>query len=254
MISVSFVAYSEEQAHVFVAHQRTIDTLLCLPYTPESRAEMIDQLRQMYADDPSNLAEIDIFDKTYNCNSALQWYTQDSFLFRIINQILRCSNVKLMFKFRYFLTDLYLQLHEIHRQTRNLYDDPSCEKLYRGQMMSRKGFHFLQQLVGHIISINTFFSTTTSLQVALTFTDSSSNNDDLISMLFCIVKNPDVRNERPYGNISHFSLYRDEEEVLFAMGSLFRIDAIEDLERTNPLPVVYLKMIDPMVVNDTHPL
>lgn len=233
--------YNEEQAHAFIAHQRTIDTLLCLPYTPESRTEMIDQFRRMYIGVPSILAEIDLFDKIYNCNSALQWYTRDSFLFRTINQILRSSNVELMFKFRYFLTDLYVQLHELHQQTLSLRRHPVDGNFYRGQMMSTKEFRFFERSINHIISFSTFFSTTTSLQVALTFVDSSSISDDYLPVLFCIRINPFFKSSRPHANISDFSICRDEEEVLFAMGTIFLLEKIVPLDQTNPIPVIYLE-------------
>lgn len=183
--------------------------------------------------------------------SALQWYTQNSFLFGTINQTLRSSNVQLMFQFRYFLTDLYLQLYELHRQTRHLYQYSPCKAFYRGQTISRKEFHSFRQLNGHIISINTFFSTTTSFQVALNFANTSRNNEDYLPVIFCIITNLDVTNERPYGNISS---ERDEEEVLFAMGSIFCIEEFHHSDHTSPVPIIRLEMINPIVINDAHPL
>jgi hypothetical protein len=235
-----------------MSHQRTIDTLLCLPYTDESRTEMIEEFRRIYNDNDLTLADIDIFEQTYNCNSALQWYTRDSFLFRTINKALRSSDVEMMFKMRYFLTDLYVQLNDLYQQSQTLYNRPIIEKLYRGQLMSKNEFEYFQQLQGHIISINTFFSTTTSLQIALLFANSSFNNDDFFPIVFCIETNPYVHHKRPYANISKFSIYSDEDEVLFAMGSLFRIQYIERLDRTSNIPIIYLQMIDQKEIDYIH--
>lgn len=245
------MAYTEEQAHTFMAHQRTIDTLICLPYTSHSRAEMINQFRRMYADVPSTLAEINYFDRNYTCNTALQWYQRDSFLFRTIDQTLRLSSVELMFQLRYFLTDLYLQLFQLHRQTRNRHQYYPCNKFYRGQIMSTKEFRSFQQLQGHVISINTFFFTKTSLQAALSSTNTFFYGENYLPVIFCIIIDPYVTNERPYANISHFSSSRgDDEEVLFSMGSIFSIEQIEYVGHNNHrIPMIHLETIDPMTID-----
>jgi hypothetical protein len=235
-----------------MSHQRTIDTLLCQPYTHESRIEMIDEFRRIYQDNDIAIADIDIFNQTYNSSSALQWYTRDTFLFRTINNALRSSNVNMMFKMRYFLTDLYVQLDGLYKQSQTLYQRPRTEKLYRGQLMSKNEYLYFQQLKGHIISINTFLSTTTSLQIALVFADASINHDDFLPIVFCIETNPYVQHKRPYANISKFSIYSEEDEVLFAMGSLFRIQDIQRLDRMDNIPIIYLQMVDQNEIDYNH--
>jgi hypothetical protein len=39
-------------------------------------------------------------------------------------------------------------------------------------------------------------------------------------------------------------MFQDEEEVLFSMGSIFRIQHIEILDKTDNIPVIYLTLID----------
>ena len=36
----------------------------------------------------------------------------------------------------------------------------------------------------------------------------------------------------------------DEEEILFAIGSIFRVQYIETLDKINNIPVIYLTLID----------
>lgn len=211
---------------------------------------MLNEFRRIYADDSSIQRDVDLFEQTYNSHNALQWYTRDSFLFRLVNQALRFSNADLMFKLSYFLIDLYAQLDEIHRQAYLESREGSIGKVYRGQNISRKEFHSFEQIIGRYISINTFFSTTTSLQIALLFANSTTTNDENLSVIFCIETDSPVVNARPYANISQLSTYNDEEEVLFSMGSLFLVQTIHELDRTNPLPVIYLKLIDPIVINN----
>ena len=217
-----------------------------MPQTPESRDEMLIECRHICKNNEQALTEIDTFDKMYESNAALQWYSRDTFLFRIVNKVLRSNNVNTMFNIRYFLTDLYTQLNELHKKE-NLfesYEIQQIKKVYRGQHISKIEFEYLQEIKGNIISINTFLSTTKSLQIALCFANTVLNNNNLIPVLFCIEINRSSESVRPYANISKYSMFQDEEEVLFSMGSIFRIQHIEILDKTDNIPVIYLTLID----------
>ncbi|CAF1089465.1 unnamed protein product [Adineta steineri] len=251
LISAPIIVYNQEHAHTFMAHQRTIDTLLCLPHTTGARVIMITELCRIFNDNETILEQVNKFALTYNSNNAIQWYTRDSFLFRLINKILRSSDAEMMFKLRYFLTDLYEQLDNVYKQTQ-IYNTSTIEKLYRGQLISKIELEYLKQIQGHIISIKTFFSTTTSLQIALTFANSSVNDNDFIPIVFCIETNPYIQHKRPYANISKFSIYQDEDEILFSMGSLFRIQSIEEFDGMNNTPIIYLQMIDQKEIDLIH--
>ena len=109
--------------------------------------------------------------------------------------------------------------------------------------MTRKEFDSFQQLIGQIISINTFFSASESLQVALAFVESLPHNDDCLPVIICIEPLFKPYEQRSYAKISHFSNYGDEEEVLFAMGHIFRVQSIEQLDRTNSLPLRGLEFL-----------
>jgi hypothetical protein len=226
-----------------MAHQRTIDTLLCMPHISESQAEMFAEFRRIYEGNQTVLAEIDNFQNTYHSHAAVQWYTRDSFVWRTINQALRSSNVDTMFKLRYILTDIYDHLNDSHKQRTRYLSKSMVEIFYRGQLMSSKEFDYFNQLRGSIISINTFLSTTTSMQVALMYAGKYNGDSDQTSVVFNI--ETDLKtHSRPYANISHFSLFPDEDEVLFAMGSIFRIGNIRQMPNADHVWIINLQMID----------
>ncbi|CAF3537908.1 unnamed protein product [Rotaria sp. Silwood1] len=226
-----------------MAHQRTIDSLLCMPHTLESKAEMLAEFRRTFNDNQEILAEIDNFENTYHSNAAVQWYTRDSFVCRTINQALRSSNVDMMFQLRYILTDLYAHLNESYRQMHRSLQISTPETFYRGQLMSNKEFDTFNTLRGSIISINTFLSTTASVQIALMYAGKYHENPDLVSVIFSIETKPEAL-ARPYANISHYSMFQDEEETLFAMGSVFRIGNIRQLPNADNVWVIHLKTIN----------
>ncbi|CAF1164795.1 unnamed protein product [Rotaria sordida] len=242
LLPLPITVYSSEQPHLFMAHQRTIDSLLCMPHTLESKAEMVAEFRRMYNDNQEILAQIDNFENTYHSNAAVQWYTRDSFVWRAINQALRSSDADAMFKLRYILTDLYLHLKESYQQSHRSFWDSKSETFYRGQLMSSEEFETFKSLRGCIISINTFLSTTASMQIALMYAGKCHENSNLVSVIFNIETNSQTL-ARPCANISHYSLFQDEEETLFAMGSFFRIGNIRQLLDADNVWVIYLTTI-----------
>jgi hypothetical protein len=109
--------------------------------------------------------------------------------------------------------------------------------------MSSKEFESFQALRGSIISINTFLSTTTSMQIAMMYAGKFHENSDLISVVFNIEADV-VAHTRPYGNISHHSRFPDEDETLFAMGSVFRVGNIRQLPDADNIWIIHLKIVD----------
>lgn len=208
-----------------------------MPHTSESKEGMIEEFRRIYNENETILNEIDLFENNYNSEAAVQWYSKDCFVSRTINKVLRLSDVDQMFKFRYILIDIYKHLNQSYQQKHPSY------YYYRGQVIKNEQFNYLKELRGNIISINTFFSTTSSMQVALMYAGQYSQNEDKVSIIFSIETDSSIR-ARPYANISQYSLFPDEDETLFSMGSLFLINNIRQLTNAENVWMIYLTMID----------
>ena len=249
--TVPICTYNREQAQEFLAHQQMIDTLVFSDRTAESRAEMLNECRYLFRDNSEMLSAIDTFDLAGDSVSILAWYTRDTFLFRLVNQALRSGDAQAMFNVRYILSDLYHQLQSVYERHRRADDQSDEVKFYRGQMMSPSELEKFLQLRGAIISINTFFSTTVSLQVALYFAEAILSDNSSIAVLFCIDTGSSSGQERPYAHISQFSTFKDEEEVLFAMGSVFRVGAVEMLDGNSDIPVIHLQTIAAKDIDQT---
>ena len=241
--SVPLTVYNHEQKDLFFSHQRTIDTLLSMPHTDESKKEMIEEFRCIYNDNQAILLEIDLFEQTYECEAAARWYSKNSFISRTINQILRSSDIDQMFKFRYILTDIYQHLKQSRRQHRNSSFYSETETYYRGQIVTTEQFEYLKQIRGNIFSINTFLSTTSSMQVALMYAGKHPDNQDTISIVFSIECYSSIE-ARPYANISEYSLFPDEDEVLFSMGTIFKMHNIRRLTSEDNIWVIYLTTVE----------
>ena len=103
-----------------------LQALLRMPTTTtDMYREMLDEARSFYKNNPAQIAQIDCFQQNYRKEDAINWYTRDSFTYRLMNKAFRTQNLAIIFKFRTFIRDVYEQLMKLHRdqnltaQTRN---------------------------------------------------------------------------------------------------------------------------------------
>lgn len=89
--------------------------------------------------------------------------------------------------------------------------------------MSNDELENLRKSEGELISMNSFLSTSLDRGLAYDFLLAST---DLERVLFKIDANPDLRGIKPFAHITELSYYPKEEEVLFMLGSIFRLGEI----------------------------
>lgn len=221
-----------------------------MPHTSESRKEMMNEFRRIYCNNPKILEELELFETSYDDltknshvnEASVQWYTKDCFVSRTINKILRSSDVDQMFRLRHILTDIYEHLNLSYKQNHSWRYQPTKKTFYHGQLITNEHFDYLKQLRGSIISINTFLSTTISMQVALIYAGKYLESTDMVSVVLQIEIDPYTK-PRPFANISHYSAFPDEDETLFSMGCVFKIGPIRQLTGEDNIWIIHLKSI-----------
>ena len=72
--------------------------------------ELVSFCKQYYKTNHVQLMIIKEFEKDYSSERSLWWYTRHSFLSRLLNKALRTENIDIIFKFRFFIKELYRQL------------------------------------------------------------------------------------------------------------------------------------------------
>ncbi|CAF4399206.1 unnamed protein product, partial [Rotaria socialis] len=192
-----------------------IHCLLQLKYTAANKNELIVFCKQQYKENDFELSNIQEFQDDYSSGNVLWWYTRDSFFYKTLNAVLRDQNIHAMFLFRSYISDIQDQLKN-HQAEKSI-------KLYRSQMISSDELQTLKQTLGQFISINSFFSTSTDKKQALAFLDIPDGVENLEPVLFEIDADPKMAAGKPFADISPYSDYKDESEVLFMLGSIFRV-------------------------------
>jgi hypothetical protein len=84
--------------------------------TADVYREMLDEARYFYRNNSAQLAQIDDFENNYRANNAINWYSRDSFAYRLVNKALRTQNFAVILKFRFFIRDVYEQLKRLYHE------------------------------------------------------------------------------------------------------------------------------------------
>ncbi|UJR06839.1 hypothetical protein I4U23_011127 [Adineta vaga] len=211
----------------FIVFQLILDILLRLDQTLYAKKELLQFSRSKYENDPMELKKIDDFENYYESEHAVKWYTKDSFLYRLLNTSLRIQTIDHIVKMRYFIHDLHNQLAELQDDFIKSLDGLKFFTLYRGLPMKVNQLNELKENLNNLMSINSFMSATQDIEVAAAFSGNGiTTESDEISVIYDMMIDTNIRST-PYAKIK--GVMEDEEEILFSIGSVFRIGPVEEM-------------------------
>ena len=213
-----------EQSARFLWFQLAKDLLLRLPYRPDAKAEMIRFCRLYYQDNPRELLKITEFEKTYNPQSVLKWYTDECFVYKLINKALRSQDIDQLARFAFLISDLSTRLQQEQRDHPTLSSPPFT--VHRGSQLRRLEVERLTQTAHQLVCAPGFWSTSRNSGRAISFTSKRALRDDLVSVLFEIDCTADDRTTKVvYADVSPYSVHSREQEILYDLGTCFRVDS-----------------------------
>ena len=240
------VSIEETSTRGFLAEERVTlmwvrsfcEIMLHVPLDKDlAKQDMISECRSYYRDSPSNLKKIELFETYYAEDLAIYWYTLDSFVYRLVNRALRTRDIDIIFRFRFFIVDLYQQLKQHHTkyiQSLSPVDTTTTRirTLYRTQLLGDGEAETLQDSVGGYVCPNSFFSTSEDLERTKFFGSGSSASNSVIFQIDI----PDSYYENigkslayshPFYKLDDVSQFEDEKEIIFSLGTLFRVVSVE---------------------------
>lgn len=218
-----------------------VEILKQIPQTEAAKEHMLSKCKDYYREDKKELEKIELFQKEYNSSKAIEWYTKDSFLYKLVNQAFRTEDTTLWYLFRFYIADLCKQLEQVHTEQKL----QQYFILYRGQAhMPRKEFDSIQANIGGLISNNGFFSTSKSLEFAKFLIEQRKDTENFKVVLFqIIVDSVNLKNTIFVDINEHLKSYSEEEEILFNIGAVFQIKSVERDEQ-NKLWIIKMNATD----------
>jgi tetratricopeptide (TPR) repeat protein len=242
-ISMSFVATSDDNSKknldqldpLFMYSQILKEILLKINFEEKHIAEYIEYCRAVMADNKSALKNVDELKTGYRDQTPIWWYTCKYFLYSMLNRALRLMDVDITIKMGFFIGDLHRHIEKLHSEQFKDHQSGNSFTVYRGQGMSKTDFDQMTRTKGGLISFNSFLSTSKDHAVSFLFAESNSENPDLLGILFVITIDPS-KSTAPFASITGDSHFKDnEEELLFSMHTVFRINDIQPIGENHRL-------------------
>ncbi|CAF1199992.1 unnamed protein product [Rotaria sp. Silwood1] len=221
---LSIKVFEEKQISIdlheqFIHAQLLIDCLIRMKSSSNDKSELTDFCQQYYKKNYTQLMIVKEFENNYSSDKALWWYTRHSFVSQLLNKALLTQNIDILFLFRFFIHDIGCQLGK----KRCL----SPVRVYRSQLMSKENLEMLQSSVGKFISINSFLLANIDSEKTRSSLDFAKPLCDIERVFFVIKANPEIHNTKPFNNIQSYGYFQNPNEILFMVGSIFRIEGIE---------------------------
>jgi tetratricopeptide (TPR) repeat protein len=211
---------SKESAS-FLLHQMLIYVLRQMTQDEQSKREMLNMCRDYYQNNKHELKKIQEFEESYNREKAIEWYTDECFLYKLLNKALRTEDIELLYTFRFYIIDLCADIEEENRHLKN----KGTLTLYRGTQIPSEELKKLKENVGKIISANGFLSTSRNMNISLGFVNSNYVMSSFESVLFEIQVDPSLETVI-FADVAGRGRMEGEEEVLFNLNSLFKIHSV----------------------------
>ncbi|CAF0988663.1 unnamed protein product [Adineta steineri] len=225
----------------FLCSQLHRDFLFTIEYNNNARLELADFCSNIYKSSIQNLKYVEELRTKYHAGKAIWWYSRETFLFRMLNNAFRTQDISILYKFHFFIKDLHMQLEQMH----SLYKPSLATRVftvYRGLSMSLDDFEkTIHSEVNNLIAFDSFLSTTLDKKTAILFS-SNKQKSKSESVVFCMEIDAD-RMDRPFADISRWSDHKEEKEVLFSTGTVFRIVNVEDKEKNDGIWMVHLSTV-----------
>jgi tetratricopeptide (TPR) repeat protein len=190
-----------------------------------AKQDFVDYCRYEHAEDAITLRTIDRFEHDYCQDRVIYWYSQPCFFFELRNRSLRTQNIEILVRITFMLRHLHKQIEHLHSGQMSSMNS-TCFHVYRGQGMERREFdQKVKNQVGSLLSFSSFLSTSRNADVAEIFV--LRNDADSVAVLFDITVDGSI-SRCPFAVILNESAVGDEEEILFSMQSVFRIQTVEE--------------------------
>jgi tetratricopeptide (TPR) repeat protein len=211
------------------------EILLIIKFEEQHFMEFIQYCREALVGNEGELKNIKKLERKYRDETAIWWYTYDCFLYPMLNRALRVMDVDIIIKMGFFIGDLHRHIEQLHKEQFGGHKFNKSFAVYRGQGMSKADFEQLTKTKGGLMSFNTFLSTSKNREVSLDFARRAMPNQDMVGILFVMGIDPS-KSTTPFASINDVSYFKkEEEEVLFAMHTTFRVGDITPMGENHQL-------------------
>ncbi|CAF0728491.1 unnamed protein product [Adineta steineri] len=227
-ISMSFMVTNKKLDQLdpsFMYTQIIKEILLTIKFNQNHIRDYLNYCHDAFEGNKKEIKNIKRLEGEYHKRTPIYWYTFQMFLYPMLNWALRLLDGDIIRRMGFFIGDLHRQIEQLRKEQYAGTTTTNTFTVYRGQ--------------GRLISFNNFLSTSTVRKVSLGFAQNARRNPDRVGVLFIMKINPG-QSTTPFASIAGISDFEEEEEILFSMHNLFRIQDIKHMAENNRLYEVNL--------------
>ncbi|CAF1448996.1 unnamed protein product, partial [Didymodactylos carnosus] len=176
------------------------------------------------------LLNIQEFKLKYKPEEAILWYAKQTFIYNMVNKALRTEDVETLGIFHHYITNLCANLAHEHKElqiTSKKNSKMLIIKLYRGFKMTTDEIHKVRENIGGLISMNGFFSTSRREDIAIKFATKPTAKRKNIQNVLLEIEGDIGLDTIVFGDTVKWSEFPEEQEVIFDLGTVFRIVHVE---------------------------
>lgn len=221
----TFLKFSELTPSIW--YFKFIQLLLKISEENDDREPLVQYFQtHPYYIESESLNNVIEFVRKWTPGTSINWYTKNSFVYRMLNKAFRSRDFGFLILFRFFIADMHKQICDKSRE-RTIGRKNIC---YRGQLIYKNEIESFEEK--QLISSLGFFSTseTDNYHKIMEFYAGAKNHsltDDIQSVLFKITISSSKYQQLTFSAISGLSHFGNtEQEVLFTVGSYFEISQI----------------------------
>jgi len=246
-ISISFMATNTGDAFIksldpsYLYTQILKEIFLTIQFEQKHITDFIDYCRGPFGGNHNELKSINKLETKYHTETPIWWYTYKCFLHPMLNLGLRLMDMDIIVRMGFFISDLHRHIERLRLEQFRSQSSVKQFTVYRGQGLSKEYFEQLKKTNGGLISFNSFLTTSKNQQVSLKFARKAATNPDLVGILFTM-KVDAVQSTTPFAWIGDVTCVHADDEVLFSMNTVFRINGIKQMSRNNRLFEVNLTL------------
>ncbi|CAF1055672.1 unnamed protein product [Adineta steineri] len=236
-ISMSFVETNKKLDQLdpsFMYTQIIKEILLTIKFDQNHIQDYLNYCHDAFEGNKKEIENVKRLEGEYHNKTPIYWYTCQMFLYPMLNCALRLMNGDIITHMGFFIGGLHRQIEQLHQQQYAGTATANTFTVYRGQGLSTRDFDQMMKTKGGLISFNNFLSTSKDREVSYAFAESNQANPDLVGILFVMKVDPS-QSTTPFASIAGISGFQGEDEVLFSMHSVFRIQDIKAMHGNNRL-------------------
>lgn len=211
---------------LFMYNQTIKEIILSTDYDENSFHNFITYCRQIFTTHRIETQKLDKFEHNYRQSHPIWWYTYPSFLCSMFNRSLRTMKLDLIIRMGFFIHDLHNNIAQLHAKQCARHDNLESFIVYRGQSLPPTDFSTLMKMQGGVLAFNSFLLTNKNYQTPLNSIQDSIRTSNHIGILCVMCINPST-SPIPFASIRDVGYFKQEDEILFTMNSIFRIGQIQ---------------------------